>query len=419
MTEQEPWRVLVVDDDQVDRESVRRALRRAGVTVDVVEAATGREALELVERQRIDCVFLDYNMPGSDGLELLRAIRRIAHVPVVSLTGHGDERVAVELMKAGAADYVAKAAATPERLATSLRYAIELARAQAQARDAENELRASAKRARFLADVTAQLAAVVTRREVAELFVSQAREGLSASTAWLGLVSDDGCELKAVAHVGFDVEKIGRFSRLDLASEIPVSEILREGEPRWFGSKAELFALYPELQATMQDLDQEALILVPVRSGTRLYGIMTLGFREPRELTADEIDLTAALAQQCAQALERARLYDAERLARAEAETARRDAEEANRAKSEFLARMSHDLRTPLNAIAGYAQLIQEGVYGEPTRGQIQSLARIRRAQEHLLTLINDVLSFAKLEAGQVSLSIAEVAVPSALDALG
>jgi signal transduction histidine kinase len=112
--------------------------------------------------------------------------------------------------------------------------------------------------------------------------------------------------------------------------------------------------------------------------------------------------LATALAQQCAQALERARLYDAERASRAAAE-------EANRAKSDFLARMSHDLRTPLNAIGGYAQLIEEGIFGVPSDGQRQSLDRIRRAQQHLLMLINDILSFAKLEAGQVNLQLRPV----------
>jgi PAS domain S-box-containing protein len=82
--------------------------------------------------------------------------------------------------------------------------------------------------------------------------------------------------------------------------------------------------------------------------------------------------------------------------------TARNDAELANRTKSEFLARMSHDLRTPLNAIGGYSQLLEMEVHGPVTEAQRVALRRIQRAQDHLLTLINDILAFAKLEAGQV-----------------
>ncbi|MBD0319884.1 MAG: HAMP domain-containing histidine kinase, partial [Gemmatimonadetes bacterium] len=99
----------------------------------------------------------------------------------------------------------------------------------------------------------------------------------------------------------------------------------------------------------------------------------------------------------------------AERQARETAEERRAAAEEANRVKSEFLARMSHDLRTPLNAIGGYAQLVEMGVHGPVTDAQREAMERIVRAQEHLLTLINDILSFARLEAGQVQVELREV----------
>jgi signal transduction histidine kinase len=138
---------------------------------------------------------------------------------------------------------------------------------------------------------------------------------------------------------------------------------------------------------------------------------MTIGFREARDIAPEELSLGTALAQQCAQALERARLYEAERSARLGAEAARTEAEEANLAKSEFLARMSHDLRTPLNAIGGYADLVAMGIHGPTTPAQAEVMERIRRAQQHLLTLINDILSFARLEAGQVRMELEDVEV--------
>ena len=84
---------------------------------------------------------------------------------------------------------------------------------------------------------------------------------------------------------------------------------------------------------------------------------------------------------------------------------ARRDAEEANTAKSKFLATMSHELRTPLNAIAGYAQLLTLGVRGPITSAQRDDVERISRSQRHLLSLINDILNFAKIEAGHVDVA--------------
>ena len=89
----------------------------------------------------------------------------------------------------------------------------------------------------------------------------------------------------------------------------------------------------------------------------------------------------------------------------------RQIADDANQAKSKFLAVMSHELRTPLNAIAGYVQLIEMGVHGPVTEDQLVALDRIRRSQLHLLRLINDVLNLARIEAGRVEYNIRSVSL--------
>jgi signal transduction histidine kinase len=94
-------------------------------------------------------------------------------------------------------------------------------------------------------------------------------------------------------------------------------------------------------------------------------------------------------------AQERQRLLEVAELARAEAEA-------ANRAKTEFLSAMSHELRTPLNAIAGYVDLLEAGIRGPLSQPQLTDLGRIKRSQEILLSLINDLLYFAKLDAGRL-----------------
>ncbi|GJG89506.1 hypothetical protein tb265_46870 [Gemmatimonadetes bacterium T265] len=91
---------------------------------------------------------------------------------------------------------------------------------------------------------------------------------------------------------------------------------------------------------------------------------------------------------------------------RAAADAARRRAVEANQAKAQFLATMSHELRTPLNAVGGYVQLLDMELYGPVTEGQRGALARMQAAQQHLVGLINDVLKFAKLEAGKLEYDV-------------
>ena len=142
--------------------------------------------------------------------------------------------------------------------------------------------------------------------------------------------------------------------------------------------------------------------------------------RAERELLEQTQELTGRLEQQVEEAqllqeeLEQANneltesLDDAQaargqaEAARQDADAARRLAEEANAAKSQFLATMSHELRTPLNAIVGYVDLLQLGVRGPINEEQRDDLARIRRSEETLRRLIEDVLNFAKLESGKI-----------------
>jgi signal transduction histidine kinase len=130
---------------------------------------------------------------------------------------------------------------------------------------------------------------------------------------------------------------------------------------------------------------------------------------EVLQAQAVELELQTAQAQALTDELEQTN--QALRRALATAEDATRTAEAANRAKGEFLAVMSHELRTPLNAVGGYAELLAEGVRGPVTDLQREDLGRIQRSQRHLLGLINEILNFTRVEAGQVQYDIADVPV--------
>ncbi|HEX2188924.1 MAG TPA: PAS domain-containing protein [Longimicrobiaceae bacterium] len=153
--DEERLRILLVEDDRVDRMAVQRALRAAGLSAEVVEAGDVAAALEALRGGFFDCVLLDYQLPGGDGTRVLRDARAegIA-APVVMLTGQADTRTAVELMKEGASDYLDKAGLTPERLERSIRHAVRVHRAEMQAGRAQAALREEEERYRLVTRAT-------------------------------------------------------------------------------------------------------------------------------------------------------------------------------------------------------------------------------------------------------------------------
>ncbi|MGD1895727.1 MAG: hybrid sensor histidine kinase/response regulator [Phormidesmis sp.] len=137
-----PLKILIIDDDEVDRMALKRALKGTNFTVSVSEVGNGEAALKSIEETDYSCIFLDYNLPGKNGLELARQIRQQGiKVPLLVLTGQGDEQTAVELMKAGASDYLPKSKLSAEAIARLMRSSIRMHRAEAIVEQANEDLR--------------------------------------------------------------------------------------------------------------------------------------------------------------------------------------------------------------------------------------------------------------------------------------
>lgn len=140
----ENYNILVVDDDEVDRMAVGRALRKAGIQINLTEANNSATAIANLKETIFDCVFLDYRLPDRSGLELIKQLQIAGlRVPLIVLTGQGDEQIAVEMMKAGASDYLSKSRVSPETLSYVLRNAVRVHRAEMKAAIANQQLRES------------------------------------------------------------------------------------------------------------------------------------------------------------------------------------------------------------------------------------------------------------------------------------
>lgn len=130
MSEEKAYRILMVDDDADYRESTRRLLWTIGesFSVDVLEASSGAQAMDILRKEAIDCVLLDHRMPGGTGTEWIKGfLEADAYLPIVMVTGQGDEATAVEAMKQGAMDYLVKGSISAEALQCAIANAIEKA----------------------------------------------------------------------------------------------------------------------------------------------------------------------------------------------------------------------------------------------------------------------------------------------------
>ena len=358
---QDRLKILVVDDDEVDRMVVRRALRAAGIDADVTEAEDARTGLKILQEVPFDCAFLDYQLPGGDGLRVLREAREAGvHTPIVMLTGQENTELAVEMMKTGATDYVPKGAVSAERLERSIRTALRVHQAETQARTAEAALRESETRFRVLHETSP--------------------DGFIIGRS----VRDSGGDL-----VDFEIVYANPAAERMFGRSAEELQGKRYREEKIVERTEERFRIYKAVVESDEPQQMEAHY---TRGGADLW----------LRLTAVKLGDGVAVG-----------FSDITRRKRAEEER-----EKAIAARSRFYANMSHELRTPINAVLGYNDLLLAGVYGPLSATQLNGIERSQKAAHHLLELVNDVLDLSKLEAGKMELLIEPVHILPLVDDL-
>ncbi len=288
----------------------------------------------------------------------------------------------------------------------------EVERLLASSEQARAELEAawaSAERSRHRTDrlqsLTASLAAAHSMDDVAAVVVSQMTAALGSRTGAIAVRAPDGDELHLLRQSGFTPGVLPTVTRQPLTFASPLVDCFLRRTPVWVESlhgPDGLESRYPAILPVWTEVGIASGAFIPLVIAGEVVGAISFGFAEAHPFDESDRAFLLSLGQQTALAVERARLFEAEHVARQEAEA-------ANRTKAEFLATMSHELRTPLNAIGGYAELIEMGVRGPVTAEQRTDLARIQRSQRHLLGLINGVLNYAKLDAGAVNYMVEDV----------
>lgn len=289
------------------------------------------------------------------------------------------------------------------------------------------ERRRPERRALFLAEISRTL---FESLDYEETLAKVARLAMPELGAWciVDLIRDDSAmERLAVFHP-------------DPAFDPLTTELVRSYPPQTgdlFGAPRILETQQPELiaEVTGELLDSAGIdkkergiletlgfcsyMVVPLKARGKLLGAITfIAATSDQRYTPTDLLFAEDLACRAAMAMDNACLYqDAER-ARQEAVDAVARAAIADRAKTDFLATMSHELRTPLNAIAGYAELLELGMRGPISEQQREAIKRIRRSEQHLLGIVNDILMFAKTETGRIPLQLSDTSIATVLESV-
>ncbi|RKH59057.1 hybrid sensor histidine kinase/response regulator [Corallococcus llansteffanensis] len=262
--------------------------------------------------------------------------------------------------------------------------------------------------------VTAALSEALTPGQVVEVAAREGAIALGAVTSLVVVPSQESEDIfERVAAHGFSPGNLEGWRHFEVSASCPLTDVARTREPCAMGSWTECMERYPRLAELPRELALKGWASVPLVSGGRVFGVLGLGFGDARDFDAAERAFMMTVGRQCAQALDRARLYDEERGARSAAEA-------ASRAKDAFLATVSHELRTPLTSILGWSQMLRQGLLGEDKRQRaVEAIERNARAQRQLIEDLLDISRIAngRLRLEPVPLELGRV-VDAALDAV-
>jgi PAS domain S-box-containing protein len=300
-------------------------------------------------------------------------------------------------------------------LATELARRAALALDNARLYDAERESRAEAERAaeltRRLQEITASFARTITINEVAATALSYGLDALSARSGVVYLLAEGGAALEMVRREGVPDELLQPFRHIPLTAPSPLLDVIRAGEVLDFDERVAVDDRYSAVAALGARIADGAWAMIPLQHAGRALGAIGLGFPPSHRFTVHERALLDAVGRHAAQALERARLLDAER-------DARDEAERANEAKSELLAKVSHETRQPVHASIGWVDTLEMELHGALGEAQRDALRRIKQNQLRLLSVLNDLLDMSRIEAGKLAFDLRAIVVADVVDAV-
>lgn len=391
--------VLVVDDETELLEVLKDFFE--GSRHDLVLCSTGEEAIEQLRERRFDVVLTDINLPGVDGLEVLRRAKELdSNASVILITGNANVFNAVEALRKGAFDYITKPfnlfdlekviekALERRRLAMENQRLFEDLKAANQElqRHEENlrqEVALATDRIRTLYEIGQEITSSLNLERTLQLIMTKSTE-LTRSSAGLLLLTEDGGEkLQCRIARAPSEDQWGPLEEINLSGELTRGAISSR-KPIICNGVATCGDDEP-----MKALGARSALIVPLLQEEEVQGLVVVLDKTTGPFLPSDEEVLTLFASQAAIAVHNARLYEKWM--------------EIDRLKSDFVAVVSHELRTPLTSIKGSLDILTDERYFEIPEQQ-RDLLKISQANaDRLETLINDILDFSKLESKGLS----------------
>ncbi len=404
--------ILVVDDNPTNLMVIVDYLREQGFKTP--SARTGSNGLKRAQYILPDLILLDVMMPDMNGFtvcEHLKNDETTRDIPVIFMTALSSVEDKIKGFAVGAVDYVTKPIQHEEVLARVTTH-LRLLSLNRHLQQQTEFLSRQATQLEISSQVAQQVSSILNLDTLlAEIVNSiQAKFGFYHAQFYLLDEAQENLVLaEGTGTIGVEMKIQKHHLPLNTSNSLAV-QAAQSGKIVYAANvqNAKVFLHHPLLPNT------QAEMAVPITIDGQVMGILDVQEDRLDSLNESDGKLMHALANQVAVAIRNANLFEQTVQAKQIAEAAQKKAEVSNQAKSNFLANMSHELRTPLNGILGYAQILKRN--GDLTSFQLDGIDIIQDSGEHLLTLINDILDLAKIEAQKMELAPAYIQLSAFLD---